>query len=219
MIFWITAKRCTQEQVKKVLDAAKGNLCEVPIFIEEYYGTRRSEAIGLKWNAIDFAAKTITIRHTVTVCSNGSLVKADITKTKKSYRTLPLIQNFEEYLLEVKEKQDALRELIGPSYNPEGYVCVRDDGRLIHPDRVTYHYKQIVKKAGVPPNRNHDSRHSNASTLVKNHINMKEIQRWLGHSDIKTTGNLYSHLETADLVEASQRIENSYKNSERNEAS
>ena len=63
--------------------------------------------LGLKWNAIDFDANTITIRHTVTACNlDGKHIEvvADSTKTKSSMRTLPLVPEFRELLLQKKEQ-------------------------------------------------------------------------------------------------------------------
>ena len=56
-------------EVQALFEAAKGTLIEIPIFLGAFYGLRRSEALGLKWDAIDFQNNTITIRHTVTSCN------------------------------------------------------------------------------------------------------------------------------------------------------
>ena len=80
-------------EVQALFEAAKGTLIEIPIFLGAFYGLRRSEALGLKWYAIDFQNNTITIRHTVTSCTlDGKHIQIaqDTTKTKSSMRTLPL---------------------------------------------------------------------------------------------------------------------------------
>lgn len=86
------------------------------ILFGAFYGLRRSEAIGLKWDAIDFDQNTITIRHTVTSCDlDGKrvLVASDTTKTKSSMRTLPLVPFMRERLLTLKEEQQENRRLCG----------------------------------------------------------------------------------------------------------
>lgn len=93
------------EEVQKLFEAAKGSNLEIPVFLGAFYGLRRSEAIGLKWDAIDFQNDTITIRHTVTSCYiDGKKIQEarDTTKTKSSMRTLPLVPVFKELLLEKK---------------------------------------------------------------------------------------------------------------------
>ena len=79
------------DEVNALFEAAKGTKLELPILFGAFYGLRRSEAIGLKWDAIDFDQNTITIRHTVTSCDlDGKriLVAADTTKTKSGFGTL-----------------------------------------------------------------------------------------------------------------------------------
>lgn len=80
-------------EVQALFEAAKGTLIEIPIFLGAFYGLRQSEALGLKWDAIDFQNNTITIRHTVTSCNlDGKHIQIaqDTTKTKSSLKTLPL---------------------------------------------------------------------------------------------------------------------------------
>ena len=95
-------------EVQKLFEAAKGSKLEIPIFLGAFYGLRRSEAIGLEWDAIDFQNDTITIRHTVVSCYiDGKQVQKaqDITKTKSSMRTLPLIPAFKELLQHKKNSR------------------------------------------------------------------------------------------------------------------
>lgn len=100
------------------------------------YGLRRSEVIGLKWDAIDFEHNTIIIRHTVTSCMHDGkriTVAQDTTKTKSSLRTLPLVPFVKERLLALKAEQEENRRLCGRNYNKKylGYICVNEIGDLI----------------------------------------------------------------------------------------
>ena len=90
------------DEVNALFEAAKGSKLELPILFGAFYGLRRSEAIGLKWDAIDFEQNTITIRHTVTSCDlDGKrvLVASDTTKTKSS--SLTTIRKLKEHNVEV----------------------------------------------------------------------------------------------------------------------
>ena len=83
------------DEVEKLFTAAKGTHLEIPIFLGAFYGLRRSEALGLKWNAIDFQNDTITIRHTVTSCNlDGKHVQIaqDTTKQNPVCGRYPLSQ-------------------------------------------------------------------------------------------------------------------------------
>ena len=199
----------TSDEVKTLLNEVIGTKLEIPVMIDCFYGFRRSEVIGLKWSAIDFENKTITINHTITQ-SNGKLIIRDKTKTKSSKRTLPLEPIVESFLLELKEKQEKNKELCGNSYNQEWleYICVDVCGNLIRPDYVTETFLKLLKKKNLKQIRFHDLRHTCASILLKNGANMKEIQAWLGHSNYNTTTNLYAHLDTSSVSEVGKVITN-----------
>ena len=183
------------------------------ILFGAFYGLRRSEAIGLKWDAIDFDQNTITIRHTVTSCDlDGKrvLVASDTTKTKSSMRTLPLVPFMRERLLTLKEEQQENRRLCGRSYIKEylEYVCVNEIGDLIKPHYVTESFPKLLKAKGMRQIRYHDLRHSCASLLLANVVPMKQIQEWLGHSDFSTTANIYAHLDYSSKLTSADAMLN-----------
>ena len=183
------------------------------ILFGAFYGLRRSEAIGLKWDAIDFDQNTITIRHTVTSCDlDGKrvLVASDTTKTKSSMRTLPLVPFMRERLLTLKEEQQENRRLCGRSYIKEylEYVCVNEIGDLIKPHYVTESFPKLLKAKGMRQIRYHDLRHSCASLLLANGVPMKQIQEWLGHSDFSTTANIYAHLDYSSKLTSADAMLN-----------
>ena len=187
-------------EIERLFEAAKGSKLEIPIFLGAFYGLRRSEAIGLKWDAIDFQNDTITIRHTVTSCTiDGKKIQEgkDTTKTKSSMRTLPLVPVFKEKLLRLKDQQEENRRICGRCYDKRylDYVCVDEMGTLISPNYVTEIFPRLLEKNSLRKIRFHDLRHSCASLLLANGVPMKNIQEWLGHSDFSTTANIYAHLE------------------------
>ena len=61
---------------------------------------------------------------------------------------------------------------------------------------MTDNFAQLLKEHGLRKIRFHDLRHSCASLLLKQGVPMKQIQEWLGHSDISTTANIYAHLDS-----------------------
>ena len=188
------------DEMQALFEAAKDTLLEIPIFLGAFYGLRRSEALGLKWDAIDFQNGTITIRHTVTSCTiDGKHVQVakDTTKTKSSMRTLPLVPVFKEKLLKVKEQQAEYRRVCGKCYDNRylEYICVDEMGTLISPHYLTAAFPKLLDKNELRRIRYHDLRHSCASLLLANGVPMKQIQEWLGHSDFSTTANVYAHLD------------------------
>lgn len=202
----------TSDEVKGLLSEVVGTKLEIPVMIDCFYGFRRSEVIGLKWSAIDFEKKTITINHTITQ-SNGKLIIRDKTKNNSSRRSLPLEPIVETFLVELKEKQEENKKLCGNSYNKDWleYICVDDCGNLIRPDYVTETFLKLLKKRKLKQIRFHDLRHTCASILLKNGANMKEIQAWLGHSTYNTTADIYAHLDTSSVCNTGKVISNVFE--------
>ena len=203
-------------EVQKLFEAVKDSKLEIPVFLGAFYGLRRSEAIGLKWDAIDFENNTITIRHTVTSCQiDGKRVQVarDTTKTKSSMRTLPLVPAFRELLLQKKAQQEEYRRVCGRSYDKQylGYICVNEMGTLISPHYLTEAFPKMLEKNGLRRIRYHDLRHSCASLLLANGVPMKQIQEWLGHSDFSTTANVYAHLDYNSKLSSADAMVNGLK--------
>ena len=136
------------------------------------------------------------------------IVAQDRTKTKSSYRTLPLVGPIENLLLAEKAKQQQNRRLCGTCYctNYLDYIFVNDIGELIQPDFVSGHFALMIKKHGLRKLRFYDLRHSCASLLFANGVSMKEIQAWLGHSTLGTTANIYTHMDEDKKLDSANAI-------------
>ena len=141
-------------------------------------------------------------------------IPRDGTKTEESNRTLPLVPEIKERLLELREEQKKYMRLCGNSYNREykDYICVHKNGNLIKPDYITDAFPKFLKKNGMRRIRFHDLRHSSASMLVASGVHMKDIQEWLGHSDFSTTANIYSHLEYTGKIASASVMANGLSN-------
>ena len=191
----------TAEEMETFLEVSKDHKLALLFQMTAFYGLRRSEVIGLKWDSIDFDSNIFTIRHVVTqadVDGKSTLIQADRAKTKSSVRSLPLVGGIRERLESLKEQQKKNREICGDCYNTDflGYVFVDEMGNLYRPNMVSDSFAALLKKHGLRKIRFHDIRHSCASLLLKNGVNLKLIQEWMGHSDISTTMNIYAHLDT-----------------------
>lgn len=190
----------SEDEMVTLFEAATEDPLEVAIKVAAYYGLRRSEVLGLKWDAIDFERKTISIRHKVVELEiDGKFVPVgeDVLKTKSSFRTLPLIPAVEELLKAEKEKQEMFQRLFKKSYCGDylDYICVDQFGQILRPNYVSEHFAWLIKKYDLRKIRFHDLRHTCASLLLNNGISMKQIQIWLGHSTFSTTADIYAHLD------------------------
>lgn len=200
-----SAKYLRQSEVIALFDAVKGHKLELGVIMAAFYGLRRGEIVGLRWDAIDFEQNTITVNHTLTVAQvNGkkTIVASDTAKTKSSIRTLPLTTEFRSVLLSLKEEKEREQKQCGRSYNKteSEYIYTDSFGKRIRPDYLTAEFPRFLEKNGFKRVRFHDLRHSCASLLIANGVQMKHIQEWLGHSSYKITADTYAHLEYSSKI-------------------
>ena len=152
------------EQMQKLFEVVKGTRLELPVLVAAFYGLRRGEVLGLKWDAIDFNRGTLTIKRTVTeatIDGTMKIIEQDSAKTKSSLRTLPLVGSFRDYFQKVKEAQELNKKVCGNCYNYDydGYVFVNELGERMRPNYLTEYFPKYIAKHGMPKMRFHDLRH------------------------------------------------------------
>lgn len=121
------------DEMQKMFEALRGTKLELPVLVAAFYGFRRGEVLGLKWDAIDFEQGTISVKRTVTSINlDGKYrdIEKQSAKTKSSLRTLPLIGSFRDYFMQVKEAQELNKKVCGNCYNYkyDGFVFVDEMG-------------------------------------------------------------------------------------------
>ena len=183
------------KQLQDLFKAFQGDELLPLVKITALYGLRRSELLGLQWDSIDFERKTMTIRHTVSKVTE--VVAKDKTKNASSRRSFPLTPEAEAIFRRAKELEQQNREAFGREYQENSYIFKWPDGHPYSPDYISHHFAKVLKKHGLPHIRFHELRHSCASMLLDMGFTLKDVQEWLGHSDIKMTANIYAHLDTA----------------------
>ena len=201
------------KELEALFAAAKGTRLELAVILGAFYGLRRSEIVGLKWDAIDFEKKRFSIQYTVTETNIGgkqTIVEKERTKTKSSRRTLPIVEPFEKLLLELRTAQEENRRVCGRSYCTDylEFVYVDELGQRIKPGYITMAFQKLLQKNGLKRIRFHDLRHSCASLLYAHGVSLKDIQEWLGHSTISTTANIYTHLDYSSKETSANAILN-----------
>ena len=193
-------------QVDNVLSCINDDIVFYTLIkITATYGLRRSEVLGLQWNVIDFENCTFKISHTVV--NINTTIRKDKTKNESSYRIFPLIDSVKDLLIKVKDLQSENQKEFGNSYIESDYIFVWPDGRPYSTSYVSQHFHRILQWNNLPQIRFHDLRHSCASILLNRGFTLKDVQEWLGHSDITLTANIYGHLD----IERKLSIANSFK--------
>lgn len=200
----------TSEQAKQLLVAIEGTPIQPPVMLALYLGLRRSEALGLRWQDVDFDADVVRIRNTVVRLY--SMVEGEQTKSRASKRNLYLMPALKEYLSELKDAQEHMRSLCGTEYLDTGgvvtHVCTWPNGKLLSPDYISRAFQRLLDKHGLPRITFHELRHTCGSLLINAGMNIKEVQEYLGHEQVSTTLDIYTHLSADKKVEAGRCLNN-----------
>lgn len=182
-----------EDEIKVLKEIVKGTPIEVPVMLTVFYGFRRSEVLGLRWQSVDFEKNEIHVEHTLVVVK-GNTVPTDNTKSRESNRIMPMDEEIKEYLKSVRAKQLENMKFYGDTYVDSGYICTYDNGEYIKPAYLSHTFKRILKANAdkIKTVRFHDLRHSSATMLLSLGFSLEDIKAWLGHSDISTTQR-YAH--------------------------
>ena len=194
------------------MEVIKTTPIELPAIIAGVYGLRCEEVIGIKWNAIDFKTKTLTIRHTVgrgKIDGVTQFIFKDRAKSDSGYRTLPLFDFIADLLKEYKNKYEENKKFFGNTYvnDYSEYICLMENGELMKPGFLSQKFSEILDKNNLRHIRLHDLRHSCGTLLVRNSVPLKNIQIWLGHSNFQTTLR-YAHADVENKKVSANVIEN-----------
>lgn len=204
------AEFLNRSQIKQLLVYFEGTTIYLPTYLCTVYGFRRSEVLGLKWHNIDFENETIRIRETLQQSTKeitGETNYVSETKTESSNRTLPMIPQVKEILLEQKQRQQHNRDLLKGDYLSGDYVCTFDNGKEISPNYLTKKFHNIVKRqTEIPQIRFHDLRHSVASNLLNDGFTTVQVAEWLGHSSATTTLKFYAHSDKTSKAAIANRL-------------
>jgi integrase len=115
-------------------------------------------------------------------------------KTKKSRRTLPLTRDVQESLERRKQRQQYERSFAGDAWTVSDLVFTSTKGTPLNPQNFYTRYKLILKEAGLEGHTFHDLRHSAATLLARRGVPPRVAMEILGHSNISTTMNIYTHV-------------------------
>ncbi|MCH5182732.1 MAG: site-specific integrase [Oscillospiraceae bacterium] len=153
--------------------------------IAYYTGMRNGEINSLKWS--DIEGDLINVRRSVSQKIKGVTVTEIPPKNKKSYRLLQMPLP----LIKVLDEHRARYQAVG-KYSDDLRICGWN--QCLSDTSIENRNTRFAKEAGLPHIRIHDFRHSHASLLANEGINIQEIARHLGHSKIEQTWNTYAHL-------------------------
>jgi integrase len=169
-----------------------------------FTGIRRSEAIALKWSDFNSGEAFISVRRAADTATSKTL------KPTKTYRSRAIALDSDTINVLAKHKQN--RAALGPEFvSPEAFIFGTLKNELRGPNDVTARWSRLIKKAledvaNLSPVTLKGLRHTHATLLLQAGINPKIVQERLGHSDIGTTLDIYTHVTPTIQVEAIKRF-------------
>ena len=182
----------TPEEAERFLKAIRDEPYGPLFSTALYLGLRRGEVLALKWADMDLDARTLRVAGNLQRVNGEAAVLAP--KTERSRRALTIPQGLVPLLRRQRARQFQDRLLMGDDWPDGDFVFSRPDGHPLHPSTVSNLFTDVLKKHDLPRIRLHDLRHSCASLLFAQGLSPKVVQEVLGHENIATTLNIYTHV-------------------------
>ncbi|MBQ6492530.1 MAG: site-specific integrase [Erysipelotrichaceae bacterium] len=188
----------TEDEFERFLNCVGQDMYKV-LFLTLYYtGMRKGEILALKWS--DFDGEFISVNKSLTRKTEKGSYEIKDPKNEYSYRDISLNRSLAEYLMEYKGKE---MKCIG--FKESWYMFGRS--KPIAENTLTRVKDRAAKEAGVKRITIHEFRHSHASNLIANGVNIVAVSRRLGHSDINMTLSRYTHLLKKSDKELTDNLE------------
>ncbi|NTU84406.1 MAG: site-specific integrase [Chloroflexales bacterium] len=201
-----TIQPLDEEQARALLKAVEGHRLEALYRIALSLGLRRGEVLALRWT--DINVDRATLRVTGLLQRLRGKLERGTTKTTSSARGIDLPPVLLAQLRTRRAAQEREKQEVGEAWQEHGLVFTTRLGTPIEPRNLIRHFKQVLKKAGLPETiRFHDLRHSCATLLIAQGVHPRVVMEILRHSQISTTMNTYAHVLPRLQRDATTKIE------------
>ena len=185
----------TSDDIHRLLVLLENEQLQFRVFftLMIYSGFRRGEMLGLEWKDVDFDNNIISIRRTSNYLKPIGTY-TDTTKTKRSQRTLKFPEQIMELLKLYKEEQDMQVLQLGDKWIESDRLFVKWNGEPMY-NGIPYSWlKRFCERNNIPFHGIHSFRHTFASLLVNQGVDIVTVSGALGHSVVSTTSNIYCHM-------------------------
>ncbi len=196
----------TKEQCWQLLDAARGTPYEAVPVLALVTGLRIGEILSLSWADVDWELPGLHVRHTLSRTEGG--LSSRPTKTAAGQRPVVLLDLAVAALKRQRARVAELRLAAGERWQDNDLICPNHSGRRYWPSDYRVHaWRPLVQAAGLPGLLPHTLRHGLASTLAALGVDPKTVQLIMGHANIRTTLDIYTHADLSQQQEAMQRLD------------
>ena len=196
----------SEDQVKRLFTFTSGERLHGLWVLLATTGIRLGEALGLKWDDIDYEAGRLVIQRALQRQRDRGLVLVE-PKTPRSRRTVYFPDGTGHTLREHRRLQLEEKLKLGAHWEESGLVFCRAGGQPLDPSQLSHRLRSVLESAGLPSVRVHDLRHTAATLHLARGENPKIVQELLGHSTITLTMDTYSHVTPAMHAAAAQKMQ------------
>lgn len=180
---------------------------KVAIILTVFTGVRLGELMGLEWQDVDFKNGIISINRSSQYLSDMG-VFTKVPKTESSIREIAIPEFIISLLVEYKLWYEEQKSIYGELWTNSDRLFVQSNGKPMHPSTISKWFVKYVGQIGLPVINFHGLRHTNASLLVAQNIDIAIISARLGHAQISTTLNFYVHPLLSHNRKAGYALEN-----------
>ena len=180
---------------------------KVAIILTIFTGVRLGELMGLEWQDVDFRNGIISINRSSQYLSDMG-VFTKVPKTESSIREIAIPEFIISLLEEYKLWYEDQKSLYGELWTNSDRLFVQADGKPMHPSSISKWFVKYVSTIGLPVINFHGLRHTNASLLVAQNVDIAVVSARLGHAQISTTLDFYVHPLLSHNRKAGYALEN-----------
>ena len=180
---------------------------KVAIILTIFTGVRFGELMGLEWQDVDFRNGIISINRSSQYLSDMG-VFTKVPKTESSIREIAIPEFIISLLEEYKLWYEEQKSLYGELWTNSDRLFVQADGKPMHPSSISKWFVKYVGTIGLPVINFHGLRHTNASLLVAQNVDIAVVSARLGHAQISTTLDFYVHPLFSHNRKAGYALEN-----------
>ncbi|MBV6697373.1 site-specific integrase [Kitasatospora aureofaciens] len=183
----------TVDEARDLLTAVRGHRLQALFELALRTGLRKGELLGLRWEDLDLIGGTASIRRTLQRTNSGGLTALP-TKTQSSERRIALPTECLHSLRDHRDRQAQEREAAGEGWSDSCYVFTAPGGGPIEGATLTRHFNTLLRRATLRRIRFHDLRHTAATLLLEQGVELVVIKELLGHAHIGVTATVYAHV-------------------------